>query len=400
MNNVELLKMLNDVDERFLTEEYQPTLNKRYKISFKERMSEMKNIRLKYVIAPVCMILIAVVGYAGFLNSYNNMKNNPIADLSSEIKEEGLATIININKIDDVGMMQLDADVKILNNINIPYFEFLSNIEIPEDFDNKENYRAIYTKSNKDDDNYDILHNYQFEYCNTSNNRMILISFSDKYEPLRDYFISDNNKISKIGDTELKISQYNDMYIVTFTHNGINYDIETIDITQEELISLLESIIIRGQESNKVVEDKDTGMKEQTNEVGNSSSYPDFYAGKYVDKKGNNVILLCEDNETNRKTICDILGITESKTKFIKAKYSYNYLTELQAKISKAMTNKEVPFVTTSSLKEDTNNIKVTVTTKDNKDLQKIKELDTIGGAIEIKFSENSFSTEELIKYK
>jgi len=369
MNNVELLKMLNDVDERFLTEEYQPTINKRYKESFKERMIRMKNIKLKYVLAPVSMMIIAVIGYAGFLN----INNKPITDLAGQVKEESLATIININRIDDIGMMQLDADVKIINNINIPYFEFLSNIEIPEDFDNKENYRAIYTRSNKDGDNYDILHNYQFEYCNTSNNRMILISFSDKYVPLRDYFISDSNKISKIGDTELKISQYNDMYIVTFTHNGINFDIETIDITQEELISLLESIIIRCQESNKVVEDKDTGMKEQINEVSNSSSYPDFYAGKYVDEKGNNVILLCEDNEVNRKEICKWLGITENKTIFKEAKYSYNYLEQLQTKISNAMSNKELPFVTSSALRDNTNNIVVTVTSNDEKISKKLK---------------------------
>ena len=400
MNNVELLKMLNDVDERFLTEEYQPTINKRYKESFKERMIRMKNIKLKYVLAPVSMMIIAVIGYAGFLNINKNINNKPITDLAGQVKEESLATIININRIDDIGMMQLDADVKIINNINIPYFEFLSNIEIPEDFDNKENYRAIYTRSNKDGDNYDILHNYQFEYCNTSNNRMILISFSDKYVPLRDYFISDSNKISKIGDTELKISQYNDMYIVTFTHNGINFDIETIDITQEELISLLESIIIRCQESNKVVEDKDTGMKEQINEVSNSSSYPDFYAGKYVDEKGNNVILLCEDNEVNRKEICKWLGITENKTIFKVAKYSYNYLEQLQTKISNAMSNKELPFVTSSALRDNTNNIVVTVTSNDEKNIEKIKELDAIGGAIEIKFNENNGTHDLLLEKK
>ena len=59
--------------------------------------------------------------------------------------------------------------------------------------------------------------------------------------------------------------------------------------------------------------------------------------------------------------ICNYLGITESKTKFIKAKYSYNYLTELQAKISRAMSNKELPFATSSALMDTTNNIVVTV---------------------------------------
>ena len=106
--------------------------------------------------------------------------------------------------------------------------------------------------------------------------------------------------------------------------------------------------------------------------------------------------MLCEDNETNRKLICAFLGITESKTKFAKAKYSYNYLTELQSKISKAMSNKEFPFVTSSALVDTTNNIIVRVTTNNEKDWNKIKELDSIGGAIEIKYSENSANTEDL----
>ena len=99
MNNVELLKMLNDVDERFLTEEYQPTINKRYKESFKERMIRMKNIKLKYVLAPVSMMIIAVIGYAGFLNINKNINNKPITDLAGQVKEESLATIINIIEI-------------------------------------------------------------------------------------------------------------------------------------------------------------------------------------------------------------------------------------------------------------------------------------------------------------
>lgn len=60
------------------------------------------------------------------------------------------------------------------------------------------------------------------------------------------------------------------------------------------------------------------------------------------------------------------------------------------------MSNKEFPFVTSSALMDTTNNIVVTVTTNNEKDWNKIKQLDTIGGAIEIKYSENSASTEEL----
>lgn len=394
--SIKLLEALNDIDEQLLVEYKETTKEKNSHKSYKERMIGMSNLKLKYVLAPVCMVLIAVVGYVGFLNTNNNLNNNPITDFRGG-KEESLATTININKIDNMIMADLDAQEKLLNGVNIPYIGYMIGLEIPSDFDNKENYKAIYVRSDRNVEKYDILNNYEFTYRNTSNNRKIIIAFSEKYVPLRDYEILDADKISKIGDVELIISQYKNMYIVKFTHKGINFDIETNDITESELISLLESIINRVDNPLKPdeLEDKDVGVKEQTTEL-QTTDYPDYYGGKYVDKNGNNVILLCEDNETNRKLICAFLGITESKTKFAKAKYSYNYLTELQSKISKAMSNKEFPFVTSSALVDTTNNIIVRVTTNNEKDWNKIKELDSIGGAIEIKYSENSANTEDL----
>lgn len=394
--SIKLLEALNDIDEQLLVKYKETTKEKNSHKSYKERMIGMSNLKLKYVLAPICMVLIAVVGYVGFLNTNNNLNNNPITDFRGG-KEESLATTININKIDNMIMADLDAQEKLLNGVNMPYIGYMIGLEIPSDFDNKENYKAIYVRSDRNVEKYDILNNYEFTYRNTSNNRKIIIAFSEKYVPLRDYEILDADKISKIGDVELIISQYKNMYIVKFTHKGINFDIETNDITESELISLLESIINRVDNPLKPdeLEDKDVGVKEQTTEL-QTTDYPDYYGGKYVDKNGNNVILLCEDNETNRKLICAFLGITESKTKFAKAKYSYNYLTELQSKISKAMSNKEFPFVTSSALVDTTNNIIVRVTTNNEKDWNKIKELDSIGGAIEIKYSENSANTEDL----
>ena len=61
------------------------------------------------------------------------------------------------------------------------------------------------------------------------------------------------------------------------------------------------------------------------------------------------------------------------------------------------MQNNELPFVTSSALMEDSNNIKVTVTSNNINDLNKIKELDTIGGAIEIQYVQNGIGTEDLL---
>ena len=184
-----------------------------------------------------------------------------------------------------------------------------------------------------------------------------------------------------------------------FEYNDYKFDIKAYRLTKEEFINIVTSIVKEVKNENFKIEDKDSGLKELTSEDNSSSeNYPFYYGGKYVDEKGNNVILLTDDNEIARKEICKKLGITESKTKFTKAKYSYNYLTELQSKISKAMSNKEFPFVTSSTLMDTTNKVVVTVTSNNEKDWNKIKELDTIGGAIEIKYSEHSAVTEDLLK--
>ncbi len=68
---------------------------------------------------------------------------------------------------------------------------------------------------------------------------------------------------------------------------------------------------------------KKLNINEKTNENINIG-YPDYYVGKYIENNGNNVVLLCENNETNRKAICSLLEITENRTTFKTAKYSYN----------------------------------------------------------------------------
>lgn len=118
---------------------------------------------------------------------------------------------------------------------------------------------------------------------------------------------------------------------------------------------------------------KITILEQKTSNNNTKIDYSRYFGGKYVDNKGNNVILLTEDNESIRKDVCNKLGISESQTIFKNAKYSYAYLTELQNKISKAMANKELPFVTSSALKDDTNNIEITVTSKNEVDLNKLK---------------------------
>lgn len=112
-----------------------------------------------------------------------------------------------------------------------------------------------------------------------------------------------------------------------------------------------------------------------------------FFGGSYTDSNGKFVVVLTDITTENRTAICKELGINESTTVFEVGAYTLEYLTELQSRISSAMTNKELPFVTSSIVDEFCNRIKVRVTTDNEIDLEKVLTLDTIGGAIVIERS-------------
>lgn len=201
---------------------------------------KMKKNIVKWISVPACLIIV-ICGVV-FLNKDNNdiiyKPSDPI--ISGEKNYEIYINSIESNK----GLAKFDADIQMTNYYMIPYFKFLSNLDIPDDFDNKEDFKAIYVKKDKNSKEYDVLNHYELWCRNTANNRRIMIAFSNEYEPLRDYFFGDeSSKVSKINDFELTIYRYENSYMTTFKYNDINFDIETTDITEQEFIDLLVSII-------------------------------------------------------------------------------------------------------------------------------------------------------------
>ncbi len=362
-------------------------------------MNKTKVEKIKYISVSVCAVF--MLGF-GIMIGTNKLKNNQennnsykIADLDNnkQAEKENINIELNINKIEYFAQLKFDARLKEIKNIDMKNFDILSNINIPNDFNNK-SYNEIYVKEDNTG-KYDRLYNYEFSYSSSKDNeRNIRVAFSDTNKPLRDYYLDEEGKISKINDIELKIYQYEDSYMVIFEFKNYKFDIETNSITKDELLNLLESILLYNERNNKEIEDKDYNVKEQTKEI---TSYKDYYAGKYIDDKGNNVILLCRDSKQNRKEICKILGIKESKTIFKTAKYSYNYLTELQNKISDKMRNKELSFVVSSEVAEDINKIRIVVTTNNEEDINRVRKLDTLGGAILIKYNSESTANKDVL---
>lgn len=198
-------------------------------------MKTNTNKRIIYVVSSICAVFILGLGI--FLGT-SKLDNNLVQNENLEIGKDK----ININILKNVEMTKIDADIKTIEIRDLPEeFMFMENLLIPKEYKFENSYN-IYIKENQEEKEYNILHDYIFNYRKDSLNK-IKIAFSKIESPIRDYYIEDGNKISEIDNVDLKISLWKDMYIVTFKYKDIYFDIETTGITEDELISLLKSII-------------------------------------------------------------------------------------------------------------------------------------------------------------
>ena len=187
-------------------------------------MKANKNKKIVYIITSACAVLVLCMG---IIIGTNNGGLESIYQIALEKtntlnQEESLTNELNINKLKSLAMLSLDADIKIIKLEDLPEkFKFIENISLPEEYKLEESY-TVYTRDNKEVDEYNILHDYVFNYA--KDNNKIKIAFSELEEPLRDYFIEGGDEISKIGDAEFIIYQSEEMYIVTFNYQNINFD--------------------------------------------------------------------------------------------------------------------------------------------------------------------------------
>ena len=190
-----------------------------------ERRDNMK-VKLSYVLASSLVAIALLVGIV----AYNVPKSNNENVMPPTV--QGILEL-NINKAEYQSMMTLDADIKEANTeLNSEFekdFSFVKkDINAPKDLRDKD---------------YSIAHDYIWDYSNEAENRTIRIAFSKIGKPLRDYYLSSEEKISKIENTDVIITQYEKLYLAEFKLNDVYFDIETAGITQKELVDLLVSLI-------------------------------------------------------------------------------------------------------------------------------------------------------------
>ena len=212
--------------------------DKNYNI-IKKKIENKRNNYLKYLSFIFVVLFIIFVLY----------RNNTL-DIKKDIK---LVEDVKIN-INEVSIIQENKDmdgVTVENAVNesnnyvcIPYYEILNGLDIPDDFDNKNYYKVRFKKLDPNSKDYGKINNYEYWYFNTRNNRRIIIALSDKNIPLGNTNINEENaNYSIINGIKLQIYKYKNKYIAIFSYDGFNFNIESTDITQNEFINLLKSLI-------------------------------------------------------------------------------------------------------------------------------------------------------------
>ena len=200
----------------------------------------IRNKKIIYGLSSACAVFILGVGILAVQKKSNN--NVTKAENEIMVSSRNMNVMLEINPMQGTSMAKLDADVQTVEINSLPEkFEFINNIALPSEYKLDNSYE-LFTRENFNTTEYSLLHDYVFNYSKDCENS-IKVAFSEVEEPIRDYFLDDSKKVSKIGDVNVIISKYEKMYVATFKCKEINFDIETNGITEEELVNLLESII-------------------------------------------------------------------------------------------------------------------------------------------------------------
>lgn len=218
-------------NKKIFKELYSKKINKdnNYKMileSISDDNSRKKNM-VEWVFIPLCLVIAICISIFLSNGSSTTFKSNKFNidtyndySTSSDVIDESLMDVKIVDSLDKELLSQTE-------------FSFLNKIEVPLNLDNHI-FNAIYIKEE--------LHSYDFLYQDSNNTRRVELKFSSKYIPLRDYVFNES-MVSKIKDIEITIYKYENSYIAIFTYNNINFDIETVNITESEFIDILLSIV-------------------------------------------------------------------------------------------------------------------------------------------------------------
>lgn len=259
MKKEDLFDALGDINNQYIKEAH---VKKMRKNNF--AWVKWGTIAACFALFALCIPMIArlfpeVNDKTPTVESIPSENNNKVEDLlqnkDMEISQPEKSNTFVINEVTDVINADMDVQVTSFNKlpndvwvsvledfhkfVGIAYEEFTD--KIPDSYE----YCNFYSLSTRGDTNLKDeyrLHDYVFEY-KIGNGGETTIAICSFEEPLIDCFIEcDNPKQSEINGVPFLIYGIQDNFMVQFSYENIYYDIETSNVTLEELEELLVSI--------------------------------------------------------------------------------------------------------------------------------------------------------------
>lgn len=222
---------MNNTFKDKIENEFNKEINYRKIMMKSERMIGMNKI--KYVVAPVCAVTLVAVGMFRFSmhKDIQEKESNEIISVANNIK---------INEIQNMASAKIMAESKLIEKDELPAELIkLTNVAGNE----ASMITELYTKSDLTKEEFDLLHDYVLSYFNEEENQRIKISVTKEEKPLRDYFFQTTDYISNIDGYNVKVSKYEEKYIVNLEKGEYHFDIETTGLTEDEMIGVVRDVL-------------------------------------------------------------------------------------------------------------------------------------------------------------
>ncbi len=252
---------MNTKLKKEIEKEFNKQMNFDTIISKIENKKRINIVKIKYILAPTCAVLIGIIGFIGVkkhLQEQHILIDN--INIEQEIQDED-GNLIKINKY--ISSIESDIDGKWVDTNLLRKYSFCSNIYIPE-YLNKIRQGEIYVRDGIEDENYSkfIQNTISFYDDSEPEGKHVTIDFS-KQELLPDCYASEINlaEVSIIDDIKLKIfvgKIISDSSKIRgkayLEHNDYKFEIDVYKITQDEFMQVIKTLTAEVKEHSSITE--------------------------------------------------------------------------------------------------------------------------------------------------
>ena len=201
-----------------------------------ERGNKMNKI-FKYSLVPMAIVIAMTSVF--LLNKKSSTSNI----LDSNVKNNDVIIVNSIDNNFDNTKLDIDGRSKDITTDDLyKIYPLLKDIVVPNDY-NINGLIKCYL-FNDDTGKYDKLYGYNIINSGGNNKYIDILILIDTTKRLRCFSIdTDEMKSSIINGNSIKIMGEDKYYYAIFSYNNINFDIETNEISEEEFIQLIKSIV-------------------------------------------------------------------------------------------------------------------------------------------------------------